>query len=144
MTEHNKTIVCYARGEENAYTLGMVSNTTAEVAYPSLAYNTPADGLYQMIDGIPYGSNSTDALISVSSVFITTNGKFILFLVPESHTFDRDRCHLGSGYRKTNNKCEWSSYTCLRIHRRSKASRNFSPQCFRAYVSLSFEPRKVN
>lgn len=74
MTEHNKTLVVYPRGENSSYTLGLVNDTTSEEAYPSLAYNTPNGSLYTMVDGVPYGSNSSDALISASSVFITTNG----------------------------------------------------------------------
>lgn len=75
MTEHNKTLVCYPRiNDDYPFTLGYVVNGTAEAAYPSANYNTPEGGLYTIRDGIAYGSNSSTALISVSSVFVTTDG----------------------------------------------------------------------
>ena len=99
MTEHNKTLVVYPRGENSSYTLGLVNNTTSEEAYPTLAYNTPSENLYTMIDGVPYGSNSSDALISASSVFITTNGlppHDTHIYWPPLHLTNVYRRHLGS------------------------------------------------
>lgn len=75
MTEHNKTLICYPRiSDDYPFTLGYVVNTTAEAAYPTADYNTPEDGLCTIRDGIAYGSNSSTALISVSSLFVTTDG----------------------------------------------------------------------
>ena len=51
--------------------MGEVSNRTAEVPYPNLALNTPPEGLSTSINGIPFGSNSTDTFISVQALFIT-------------------------------------------------------------------------
>ena len=51
--------------------MGEVSNTTAEVPYPNLALNTPPGGLSTSLNGISFGSNSTDTFISVQALFIT-------------------------------------------------------------------------
>ena len=48
-----------------------MSNTTAEVPYPNLALNTPPGGLSTSLNGIPFGSNSTDTFISVQALFVT-------------------------------------------------------------------------
>jgi hypothetical protein len=79
MTEHNKTLLCYPRlGNDYPFTLGFIANTLGETAYPSLDHNTPEGGLYTIRDGVAYGSNSSSALISVSSVFVTTNGMSVV------------------------------------------------------------------
>lgn len=70
---HGKTIVSYTRGEGYPYTLGLVENTTFEDAYPTVDINTPAGGLITYIDGVAYGSNDSTALISVSSVYTSTD-----------------------------------------------------------------------
>lgn len=69
-------MVSYSRGEDYPYTVGLIENTTYEDAYPSLAINTPADGLITYIDGVAYGSNDTAALISVSSIYATTDSEY--------------------------------------------------------------------
>lgn len=53
------------------YTLGEISNQTAEVPYPNLELNTPSGGLSTVIEGIAFGSNSQDTFISVQALFIT-------------------------------------------------------------------------
>ncbi|KAL8996031.1 MAG: hypothetical protein Q9188_006664 [Gyalolechia gomerana] len=58
-------------GMEVTYTLGEVSNETAEVPYPNLELNTPSGGLSTVVDGTASGSNSQDAFISVQALFIT-------------------------------------------------------------------------
>lgn len=70
---HGKTMVSYTRGSDYAFTVGLIENTTYEDAYPSAEINTPAGGLYEYIDGVAYGSNDTAALISVSSLYSTTD-----------------------------------------------------------------------
>lgn len=98
MTEHNKTLICYPRlNDDYPFTLGSISNTTGETAYPSLAYNTPEGGLYTIRDGVAYGSNSSSALISVSSVFVTTNGTSSVLRASEGR-LTVSRCDMGLGY----------------------------------------------
>ncbi|KAL8933923.1 MAG: hypothetical protein Q9216_006156 [Gyalolechia sp. 2 TL-2023] len=58
-------------GQTPTYTLGEVSNQTAEVPYPNLELNTPSAGLSTAIDGTAFGSNSQDVFISVQALFIT-------------------------------------------------------------------------
>lgn len=70
VSKQGRIFVCYTRGTY-AYTLGEVSNTTAEVPYPNLAMNTPPGGLSTSLNGIPFGSNSTDTFISVQALFVT-------------------------------------------------------------------------
>lgn len=68
-------MVSYARGSDYAFTVGLIENTTYEDAYPSADINMPAGGLYEYIDGVAYGSNDTSALISVSSLYASTDSK---------------------------------------------------------------------
>lgn len=56
---------------EQSYTLGEVSNTTAEVPYPDLATNTPPGGLSTTFNGIPFGSSSNSTFISVQALYVT-------------------------------------------------------------------------
>lgn len=70
ISKAGRTFVCYTRGDY-AYTLGEVVNQTAETAYPSLSYNTPAGGLSNTSDGTTFGSNLQDALISVQALYVT-------------------------------------------------------------------------
>ncbi|KAF3762797.1 hypothetical protein M406DRAFT_219488, partial [Cryphonectria parasitica EP155] len=70
---HGKSMVSYTRGVDYPYTVGLIENTTYEDAYPSLDINTPSGDLITYIDGVPYGSNDTAALISVSSLYASTD-----------------------------------------------------------------------
>lgn len=54
-----------------SYTLGEVSNTTAEVPYPDLATNSPPGGLSTTFNGIPFGSSSNSTFISVQALYVT-------------------------------------------------------------------------
>ena len=54
-----------------SYTLGEVSNTTAEVSYPDLATNSPPGGLSTSFNGIPFGSSSNSTFISVQALYVT-------------------------------------------------------------------------
>lgn len=70
---HGKTMVSYSRGTDYDFTVGLIENTTYEDAYPSLEINTPSGDLITYIDGIAYGNNDTAALISVSSLYTSTD-----------------------------------------------------------------------
>lgn len=65
-----RVFTCYTRGNYS-YTLGEVINQTAEAAYPSLAINTVPGGLYNVSDGVTFGPNVKDYLISVQALYIT-------------------------------------------------------------------------
>ncbi|KAL8826488.1 MAG: hypothetical protein Q9170_007380, partial [Blastenia crenularia] len=54
-----------------SYTLGEISNQTAEVPYPTLGLNTPSGGSSTVTNGIVFGSNSQAAFISVRALFLT-------------------------------------------------------------------------
>lgn len=79
---HGKTMVSYTRGEGDPYTMGLVENTTYEDAYPSLEVNTPVGDLITYLDGVAYGSNDSAALISVSSVYTSTDSAYYLAVSP--------------------------------------------------------------
>jgi hypothetical protein len=70
VSKQGRVFTCYTRGTY-AYTLGEVVNTTAEAAYPSLALNTPPGGLYNVTNGIQFGSNDPNSFISVQALYIT-------------------------------------------------------------------------
>ena len=70
ISKTGRVFTCYTRGTY-AYTLGEVVNTTAETAYPSLALNTPPGGLYNVINGIQFGSNDPNTFISVQALYVT-------------------------------------------------------------------------
>ena len=86
-SKQDRIFACYTRGTYvshvlshgglvsnvflQAYTLGEIVNTTAEVPYPDLATNTPPGGLSTTFNGIPFGSDSNSTFISVQALFIT-------------------------------------------------------------------------
>jgi hypothetical protein len=70
VSKQGRVFTCYPRGTY-AYTLGEVVNQTAERAYPSQALNTPPGGFYNVTNGIQFGSNDPNTLISVQALYIT-------------------------------------------------------------------------
>lgn len=68
-------MVSYTRGSDYAFTVGLVANSTHEDAYPSAEINTPAGGLYEYIDGVAYGSNDSASLISVTTLYTSTDSE---------------------------------------------------------------------
>jgi hypothetical protein len=68
---NGRTFVCYTRGDY-AYTLGEVTNRTAEAAYPSEELNTPPGGLATSINGYLFGSNSTTHFINVQASVLSS------------------------------------------------------------------------
>jgi hypothetical protein len=69
VSKQGRTFVCYTRGNYS-YTLGEVTNKTAEAPYPNLGINTPSS-LYNVSEGIQLGSNEQDKLISVQALYVT-------------------------------------------------------------------------
>lgn len=69
ISKQGRIFVCYTRGTY-AYTLGEVTNTTAETPYPDLALNTPPGGLSTTFNGIPFGSSSNNTFISVQALYV--------------------------------------------------------------------------
>ncbi|KAI2605643.1 major royal jelly protein-domain-containing protein [Hypoxylon sp. NC1633] len=65
-----RVFTCYTRGVY-AYTLGEVINKTAEIAYPNLELNTPPKGLYDVSNGITFGSSDAYHFISVQALYVT-------------------------------------------------------------------------
>ena len=70
VSKQGRVFACYTRGAY-AYTLGEILNQTAEQEYPSLALNTPPGGLYNVTNGIQFGSNIPNTFISVQALYIT-------------------------------------------------------------------------
>ncbi|KAI0482062.1 major royal jelly protein-domain-containing protein [Xylariaceae sp. FL0804] len=70
VSKTGRVFTCYTRGSY-AYTLGEVTNRTAEAPYPSLALNTVPGGLYNGGDGTPVGSADSQHLISVQALYVT-------------------------------------------------------------------------
>ncbi|EMC96369.1 hypothetical protein BAUCODRAFT_33697 [Baudoinia panamericana UAMH 10762] len=62
----------YTRGSYN-YTLGVVTNLTAEAPYPNAALNLPPSALNTTWNGIAFGSGNASAFISVQALYITSN-----------------------------------------------------------------------
>lgn len=69
-------MLSYTRGTGYAFTVGLVENATYEDAYPSLEINTPAGDLITYIDGVAYGNNDTASLISVSTLYTSTDSAY--------------------------------------------------------------------
>lgn len=67
-----RIFTCYTRGNYS-YTLGLVTNLTAEEPFPSSGpiQNLPANNLSSMIQGISFSSNNSTGLISVQALYIT-------------------------------------------------------------------------
>ncbi|KAI4131628.1 MAG: hypothetical protein LQ338_001142 [Usnochroma carphineum] len=70
VSKQGRIFACYTRGNYT-FTLGEVSNQTAEVPYPNLEINTPPGGLSTETNNIAFGSRSQDSFISVQALFIT-------------------------------------------------------------------------
>ncbi|KAI0829590.1 major royal jelly protein-domain-containing protein [Hypoxylon sp. FL0890] len=70
VSKTGRIFTCYTRGTY-LYTLGEVINETAEVAYPSLEWNTPPRGLYNVSNGITFGSNDAEHFVSVQALYVT-------------------------------------------------------------------------
>lgn len=70
VSKTGRVFTCYTRGTY-AYTLGEVTNETAEVAYPSLELNTPPLGLYDTVNGVTFGSNDASHFVSVQALYVT-------------------------------------------------------------------------
>lgn len=70
VSKQGRVFACYARGTY-AYTLGEIVNQTPEQAYSSQALNTPPGGLYNVMNGIQFGSNDLNTFISVQALYIT-------------------------------------------------------------------------
>lgn len=60
----------YTRGNYS-FTLGEAINKTAEIPYPSAELNLPASQLNTSWNGIPFGSENSNGLISVQALYIT-------------------------------------------------------------------------
>ena len=87
VSKQGRVFVCYTRGTyvghipciaivqsaktNQSYTLGEVSNITAEVPFPDLATNSPPGGLSTTLNGIGFGSSSNSTFISVQALFVT-------------------------------------------------------------------------
>lgn len=63
----------YTRGDY-VYTLGVITNETAEEPYPSAELNLSPDQLNTTWNGIPFGSGNASAFISVQALYITSPG----------------------------------------------------------------------
>lgn len=61
----------YTRGTYR-YTLGVVTNKTAEAPYPNLGLNLPVDQLNTTWHGISFGSGNSTGFVSVQAVYITS------------------------------------------------------------------------
>lgn len=72
-----RVLACYTRGDY-AYTLGRITNITAEEAYPSQDLNlSPTDAFDAVvgnITGYPFGSNSSTQLINVQALYQSPDG----------------------------------------------------------------------
>ena len=65
----SRIFVCYTRGTYD-YTVSVVTNMTAEEAYPP-GYNLPVSALNTTFNGISFGSANATGLISVQALYIT-------------------------------------------------------------------------
>ncbi|KAI1451765.1 major royal jelly protein-domain-containing protein [Annulohypoxylon moriforme] len=70
ISKTGRIFTCYTRGSYT-YTLGEVTSETSEAAYPSLELNTPPQGLYNVSNGITFGSNDASHFISVQALYVT-------------------------------------------------------------------------
>ncbi|RFU23682.1 hypothetical protein B7463_g12657, partial [Scytalidium lignicola] len=74
VSKTGRIFACYTRGTYK-YTLGEISNLTAEVPYPNANLNSPPGGLAKSRDGILFGSNDRDHFISVQALFNTPDDR---------------------------------------------------------------------
>ncbi|KAI1373327.1 major royal jelly protein-domain-containing protein [Hypoxylon crocopeplum] len=70
VSKTGRVFTCYTRGTY-AFTLGEVVNETAEAAYPNLEWNTPPRGLYNVSNGVVFGSNDASHFVSVQALYVT-------------------------------------------------------------------------
>lgn len=69
-----RLFVCYTRGGAavSPFTLGEAVNQTAEAAYPSADFSIPVEQVNTTIAGMPFGVGNSTNLISVQTVYITS------------------------------------------------------------------------
>lgn len=73
VASNGRLFASYTRGDY-AYTLGVVTDETAEEPYPSAGLNLPPDQLNVTWNGIPFGSGNASAFISVQALYVTSAG----------------------------------------------------------------------
>lgn len=69
VSKQGRVFACYTEGTY-AYTLGEIANQATERAYSFLAINTPPGGLYNVTNGIQFGSNDPNTFISIQALYI--------------------------------------------------------------------------
>ncbi|KAH8810870.1 major royal jelly protein-domain-containing protein [Xylogone sp. PMI_703] len=74
VSRRGRIFACYTRGTYN-YTLGEISNLTAEVPYPNAELNSPPGGLANVTNGLLLGSADRDHFISVQALFNTPDDR---------------------------------------------------------------------